>query len=98
MTARTLRLGGPRPWVRDPIGVLRLTFPAGDVGGLSRHPGIITGVCVQCMGAAMVAATGATGLRAWLATRTWTWLTAARLRRATVALIALGVVGASVRL
>ena len=53
---------------------------------------------MQCMGAAMVAATGATGLRAWLATRTWTWLTAARLRRATVALIALGVVGASVRL
>jgi hypothetical protein len=34
VTARTLLLGDWSPWVRDPIDVLRLTFPAGAVAYL----------------------------------------------------------------
>jgi hypothetical protein len=33
----------------------------------------------------MTAMAGASGVRSWLQTRGWTWLTPARLRRATVA-------------
>jgi len=40
------------------------------------------------MATASVAAAGATGVRAWLATRGWAWLTPRRLRRATIALLA----------
>jgi hypothetical protein len=39
------------------------------------------------MAAATTVAAGATGMRAWLATRTWSWLTPTRLRRATAAII-----------
>jgi hypothetical protein len=46
------------------------------------------------MATATVAAAGATGVRAWLATRGWAWLTPRRLRRATVALLIAGVAGA----
>ena len=42
------------------------------------------------MATASAAAAGATGLRAWLATRRWAWLTPVRLRRATIALLAIG--------
>ena len=35
MTARTLLLGDWSPWVRDPIDVLRLTFPLGAAGYLA---------------------------------------------------------------
>jgi hypothetical protein len=42
------------------------------------------------MAAAATAAAGATGIRAWLATRGWSWLTPRRLRRATIALLAIG--------
>jgi hypothetical protein len=51
-------------------------------------------MCAQCMATATVAAAGATGVRAWLATRGWAWLTPGRLRRATVALLIAGVAGA----
>jgi hypothetical protein len=44
-------------------------------------------MCAQCMAAATTVAAGATGLRAWLATRAWAWLTPARLRRATAAIV-----------
>lgn len=44
-------------------------------------------MCAQCMAAATTAAAGATGLRAWLATRGWSWLTPTRLRRATAAIL-----------
>jgi len=47
------------------------------------------------MAAAATAAAGATGIRAWLGTRRWAWLTPRRLRRATVALLALGLVAAA---
>jgi hypothetical protein len=45
-------------------------------------------MCAQCMATATVAAAGATGIRAWLATRGWSWLTPLRMRRATIALLA----------
>jgi hypothetical protein len=38
-------------------------------------------VCAAC---AITAAAGATGVRTWLQTRGWTWLTPARLKRATI--------------
>jgi hypothetical protein len=47
------------------------------------------------MATATVAAAGATGIRAWLATRGWSWLTARRLRRATVALFAVALATAA---
>jgi hypothetical protein len=43
------------------------------------------------MATATAAAAGATGMRAWLATRGWSWLTPKRLRAATVALLIAGV-------
>lgn len=52
-------------------------------------------MCAQCMAAAATAAAGATGVRAWLATRRWSWLTPARLQRATFALLALGIAAAA---
>lgn len=45
-------------------------------------------MCAQCMATAAAAAGGASGLRAWLAARGFAWLTPARLKRVTVALIA----------
>lgn len=48
-------------------------------------------MCAQCMATATVAAAGATGVRAWLATRDWAWLTPSRLRVATLALVIAGV-------
>jgi hypothetical protein len=48
------------------------------------------------MVAATTAGATATGVRAWLATRAWSWLTPTRLRRTTAALVALGVAGAAI--
>ena len=45
-------------------------------------------MCVQCMIAATGSATAASGARAWLATRHFSWLTPPRLKRITIALIA----------
>jgi hypothetical protein len=45
-------------------------------------------MCMQCMMGAMTAGAGATGVRAWLATRGFTWLTPRRLRCASMGLIA----------
>jgi len=55
-------------------------------------------MCAQCMMGATVALTGAAGMRAWLATRAFAWLTPRRMRAATIAMLALGVVGSSVGL
>jgi hypothetical protein len=49
-------------------------------------------MCIQCMMGAMTATASATGVRAWLAQREWTWLTPKRLRLATVALLAAALV------
>jgi hypothetical protein len=46
----------------------------------------------------MAAATGATGVRTWLQTRHYTWLTPRRLHRVTVALLIAGALVPSVAL
>jgi hypothetical protein len=52
-------------------------------------------MCVQCMMGAMTAGAGATGVRSWLATRRWAWLTPPRLRRATILLLGGGLLAAA---
>lgn len=44
-------------------------------------------MCAQCMTTAVTATAAATGLRAWAAARSPTWLTPVRLRVLTVSLI-----------
>ena len=46
----------------------------------------------------MAAAAGVTGLRSWLQTRGWTWLTPTRLRRITIAAFAVGLLVSTVTL
>ena len=53
-------------------------------------------MCAQCMAGAAMAVGSASGVRAWLATRTWAMLTARRLRIATRALVALALIGSSI--
>jgi hypothetical protein len=55
-------------------------------------------MCVQCAAGAATAATAATGMRSYLATRTWSWLTPLVLRRVTAGLIGAGVVASAVLL
>ena len=50
-------------------------------------------MCTQCMAGASVAMGGAAGTRAWLSTRTW--MTPTAMRRATIALLAGGVIGSA---
>jgi hypothetical protein len=45
-------------------------------------------MCMQCMMGASAAVGSASGLRSWLATRQWAWLTPQRLHRITVAMVA----------
>jgi hypothetical protein len=45
-------------------------------------------MCAQCMATAAAATGALSGLRAWLAARGFTWLTPARLKRLTFALVA----------
>jgi hypothetical protein len=51
---------------------------------------------MQCMAGAATAGAAVTGIRAWLATRGFNWLTPRRLKRITVCLIALALVASSV--
>lgn len=44
-------------------------------------------MCMQCMAGAMTATAGAAGIRAWLATRAFGWLTPRRLKAITIALV-----------
>jgi hypothetical protein len=44
-------------------------------------------MCMQCMMGAMTAGASASGLRAWLGRRSFTWLTPKRLRFVTVVLL-----------
>jgi hypothetical protein len=53
-------------------------------------------MCMQCMATAMTAGAGVTGIRAWLATRGFCWLTPLRLRRITVGLFAAGLLASAV--
>ena len=50
-------------------------------------------MCATC---AFTAAAGAAGLRTWLQTRAWSWLTPRRLRRITVASAIAALAGATV--
>ena len=47
---------------------------------------------MQCMMGAMSAGATVGGARSWLATKRWAWLTPLRLRRITIAMIAIGLV------
>jgi hypothetical protein len=53
-------------------------------------------MCAQCMMGASAAAAGVTGMRAWLAARGFSWMTPRRLRALTGALIAAGLLAASI--
>lgn len=55
-------------------------------------------MCAQCMMAASTAAAGATGMRAWLAAKGFSWLTPRKMRFATMGLIGAGLVGSAVGL
>lgn len=59
-------------------------------------PFTLKGMCMQCAAVAMTTVAGATGIRAWLAHRGFSWLTPQRMRFATASLIGLALVGASV--
>ncbi|MTD46786.1 hypothetical protein GKE82_21455 [Conexibacter sp. W3-3-2] len=52
-------------------------------------------MCAQCMMGAATAATAATGMRSWLATRRWSWLTRERLHRLTVVLLGSGLLASA---
>jgi hypothetical protein len=52
-------------------------------------------MCVQCMMGASAAVGSASGLRSWLATRQWAWLTPQRLHRITIGLIATALVASA---
>jgi hypothetical protein len=54
-------------------------------------------MCVQCWTVAATAVTGATGLRAVLASRRPSWLSPGRLRAITVGLLTIAVLAAGVR-
>jgi hypothetical protein len=53
-------------------------------------------MCAQCMATAAVAVGAASGLRAWLAARQPAWLTARRLRAATIGLLAVALIAAGI--
>jgi hypothetical protein len=52
-------------------------------------------MCAQCMATAAAAAGGATGLRAWLAARGYSWLSPTVLKRVTIGLIVVAFVVAA---
>jgi hypothetical protein len=53
-------------------------------------------MCAQCMATAATATAAATGVRAWAAARSPSWMTPARLKALTVALLAVAVVAAGI--
>jgi hypothetical protein len=52
-------------------------------------------MCVQCMMGASAAVGSASGLRSWLATRRWAWLTPQRLHRVTIGLVVTALVASA---
>jgi hypothetical protein len=52
-------------------------------------------MCVQCMMGASAAVGSASGLRSWLATRRWAWLTPQRLHRITLGLVTTALVASA---
>jgi hypothetical protein len=55
-------------------------------------------MCAQCMMGATTAAAGVTGMRAWLVAKGFSWMTPRRTKIATISMIIVGLVGASVGL
>jgi hypothetical protein len=51
-------------------------------------------MCMQCMATAMVSGAAATGMRAWIAAHTPSWMTPGRLKLATALILAAGVLAA----
>jgi len=52
-------------------------------------------MCAQCMMSAMTSAAAATGIRSWLATRHWSWLSPLLLKRITVTLLVIALVASA---
>jgi hypothetical protein len=50
---------------------------------------------MQCMATAMTTGAAVTGVRSWLGTRNYSWLTPQRLRRATLCLFAAGLLASA---
>ena len=55
-------------------------------------------MCIQCMMGAMTAGASATGIRSWLAQRSFNWLTPRRLRVISAGLLLVALVASSVLL
>jgi hypothetical protein len=55
-------------------------------------------MCMQCMATAMTTGAAATGMRAWLATHQPGWMTPRRLKLATAAILAVGVLASGAHL
>lgn len=53
-------------------------------------------MCMQCMATAMTTGAAVTGIRSWLGTRNYSWLTPQRLRRTTICLFAVGLFASAV--
>jgi len=52
-------------------------------------------MCMQCMMGASAAVGSASGIRSWLGTRHWAWLTPARLHRITLGMVAVALVASA---
>ncbi len=52
-------------------------------------------MCVQCMYTAMASTAAASGARSWLQTRRYSWLTAQRLHRITIGLVAAALIASA---
>jgi hypothetical protein len=52
-------------------------------------------MCMQCMATAMTTGAAVTGVRSWLGTRNYSWLTPQRLRRTTICLFAAGLLASA---
>lgn len=53
-------------------------------------------MCMQCAASAMTVVAGASGLRVWLAAKRPAWVTPARLRRVTAAIVVFGVLASGI--
>jgi hypothetical protein len=55
-------------------------------------------MCAQCMMGATTAAAGVTGMRAWLVAKGFSWMTPRMTKLATISMVVVGLIGASVGL
>jgi hypothetical protein len=52
-------------------------------------------MCVQCMFTAMTSTAAASGIRSWLHTRRYEWLSPERMRRITIGLVAAALIASA---